>query len=1010
MKLKKRFYILIILSGLLGLFSEIHAQAPFISELKGNHPSPQLTAVFPLKSGDYLTLENFKRNQKIIHVITKFSSCHQLEWAKKTISTAYPFKGDQDFHLVTNKSGAIYLFKIYNYSSPFLKENRLQVTKLNSSGKKLWAKELDTKFSIGLENVVATPNGGCMGFSFNNSNKEILYFKINPGGQLAWGRTLIFNQNPPNWDIAQAKTYNKKVIISFENNGAYQVFFMELTTDGGFEHLSSFKKQGSGGLKVFIEDYTLAPNGDFYFLGYENSNLPIVLKTDRNFKPLWYKIYNKNSQIFQPLGGIQWRAGKGPTLFGSILDSALHFVQLTQKGAIEKNNKVKLDYKHLNYKYFNNSNDKHLSGFNRTSDSGLLIMGLPSQGNGLLSKSNPRIIKTNKQNRTSCRTRSLNGYQLKDSAKVSRISRYNPTIDTPEATFTDKSFTLRPVSKREKIICSEKLYPQAHLGADTLICAADSLTLKPRTDTSLFRYQWNTGAKTPHITVDTSGKYSLAITHKGCTSKDSINVAFRKDSREPFQKDTFTICPYDSIKLQAKNQAGFEYRWLTPATKLEGDSIWAKMEGKYQIWLKNNPRCRFLDSFYLNHYTLSQNIRLPNDTTICPYDTFQLQVPDSIDQAFNWEIPKDSGKSVIVTDTNKIKAHVKGQYKLIDPAQKCVLDTFKLNHYRLPSANAGPDTLLCHNQTYTMQGKGGIFYRWIPAKYLSSDTIPDPKAQLPHKQEYALIVKNQAGCADTSSVLLDVRPPLEVGVSQKDSLICQDEIVHLTAKGKGGKPGNHTYRWLKSNTKGKKLTFEAFKDRQTIVKLSDQCSKPAYDTTFINVNPKPVVDFTTQPADSAMVNQPVQFQNRSEKAQYFKWKFANEKISHQKNPLVNFPDSGTKQIRLTARTQMGCVDTASQKLYIDGRYKVFIPNAFSPNNDGLNDAWQIKGQGIKNVRFTIYNRWGEKIHSSELSESWDGTIRDTQQKAPVGTYLFKVAVKDLFNRNHFYSGELHLIR
>ena len=1003
MKLKKGFYILIILSGLLGFFSEIHAQAPFISELKGNHPDSRYTSIFPLDKGGFLTLETSGNLQSPI--ITKFNKCERLKWSKKSISPNSTNNSIKNVHLTTNDN-AIYLLEVYTYKEPFLKEDRLKVLKLNEKGQKLWSKELqiDSVTGMDLKGVVETSNGGIMAFLSAGyfQNAFFAYFKINPNGQMAWIKTLTFINNRI---FIQAKTQKNRVLLSFGRRNSSQNFFIALNSKGVIEKKAYFKKSGS---TLNFGDLTLSSKDNYYFLIQEisNSSETSVLKTDTNFKPVWFKTFKSNITIRFDL--IQWRAGNGPTLIGPGKDSTLHLLQLSQKGSVKRSNSINAGNKYFETDAYVNENF-FSSGLKRTRDSSLLIMGFNSVLIGGY-YGNPIIIKTNKQNRTSCRTRPLNRYQLKDSAKVSRISRYNPTIDTPEATFTDKSFTLRPVSKREKIICSEKLYPQAHLGADTLLCAADSLTLKPRTDTSLFRYQWNTGNKTPHITVDTSGKYSLAITHKGCTSKDSINVAFRKDSREPFQKDTFTICPYDSIKLQAKNPAGFEYRWLTPATKLEGDSIWANMEGKYQIWLKNNPRCRFLDSFYLNHYTLSQNIRIPNDTTICPYDTFQLQVPDSIDQAFNWEIPKDSGKSVIVTDTNKIKAHVKGQYKLIDPAQKCVLDTFKLNHYRLPSANAGPDTLLCHNQTYTMQGKGGIFYRWIPAKYLSSDTIPDPKAQLPHKQEYALIVKNQAGCADTSSVLLDVRPPLEVGVSQKDSLICQDEIVHLTAKGKGGKPGNHTYRWLKSNTKGKKLTFEAFKDRQTIVKLSDQCSKPAYDTTFINVNPKPVVDFTTQPADSAMVNQAVQFQNRSEKAQYFKWKFANEKISHQKNPLVNFPDSGTKQIRLTARTQMGCVDTASQKLYIDGRYKVFIPNAFSPNNDGLNDAWQIKGQGIKNVRFTIYNRWGEKIHSSELSESWDGTIRDTQQKAPVGTYLFKVGVKDLFNRNHFYSGELHLIR
>ncbi len=70
----------------------------------------------------------------------------------------------------------------------------------------------------------------------------------------------------------------------------------------------------------------------------------------------------------------------------------------------------------------------------------------------------------------------------------------------------------------------------------------------------------------------------------------------------------------------------------------------------------------------------------------------------------------------------------------------------------------------------------------------------------------------------------------------------------------------------------------------------------------------------------------------------------------------------------------------------------YIPTAFSPNGDGLNETFGIIGEGITEYNLQIFNRWGELVfESNDVSRQWDGTYRN--QKVQTDTYVFKVVAK-----------------
>jgi gliding motility-associated-like protein len=105
----------------------------------------------------------------------------------------------------------------------------------------------------------------------------------------------------------------------------------------------------------------------------------------------------------------------------------------------------------------------------------------------------------------------------------------------------------------------------------------------------------------------------------------------------------------------------------------------------------------------------------------------------------------------------------------------------------------------------------------------------------------------------------------------------------------------------------------------------------------------------------------------------------------------------------------GCTVSASIRISTDGTPPVFVPNAFTPNGDGVDDIWSVFGTGIKDFRGTVFNRWGEKVFESDnQSDGWDGTFRG--QRQPPGVYVYIVDLVYLNGEKVTKQGSITLIR
>jgi gliding motility-associated-like protein len=113
---------------------------------------------------------------------------------------------------------------------------------------------------------------------------------------------------------------------------------------------------------------------------------------------------------------------------------------------------------------------------------------------------------------------------------------------------------------------------------------------------------------------------------------------------------------------------------------------------------------------------------------------------------------------------------------------------------------------------------------------------------------------------------------------------------------------------------------------------------------------------------------------------------------------------------VTASNDAGCKDVDSVFIHVNPVSDIFVPSAFTPNNDGLNDIVKpFFGLKYSLAAFTIYNRWGEKIFTtSEKGKGWDGKLNGRLQSS--GSYVWSITVKNKDGKIIQKTGVVILIR
>lgn len=179
------------------------------------------------------------------------------------------------------------------------------------------------------------------------------------------------------------------------------------------------------------------------------------------------------------------------------------------------------------------------------------------------------------------------------------------------------------------------------------------------------------------------------------------------------------------------------------------------------------------------------------------------------------------------------------------------------------------------------------------------------------------------------------------------------------------------------------------------------CTTTSTLNTLITVYPVPVADFSPSPDVTTVVDGEVTFNNQTSNLNNntYIWNFAGLGGSSEVSPVYLFTNSGEYFVTLIAVSPYGCQDTAVKKVTVNPDVVLYVPNAFTPNGDGLNDEFQIflppTGVDYSTFNLTIFDRWGEVIYkSNDVFKFWNGAKNNSGEVVKQDTYVYKITFKD----------------
>ena len=210
------------------------------------------------------------------------------------------------------------------------------------------------------------------------------------------------------------------------------------------------------------------------------------------------------------------------------------------------------------------------------------------------------------------------------------------------------------------------------------------------------------------------------------------------------------------------------------------------------------------------------------------------------------------------------------------------------------------------------------------------------------------------------------------------------------------------YRWqpaagLSDTTVAAPLARPDATTRYTVFATLGPCT--VSDTVTVYVRPQPQAAFFASPA---MGQRPVHvvFSNGSTLASSYAWVFDLDSAattgSAEFAPSHTYFSPGRKRVRLIASNPIGCTDTATAWIDVLGdtsTYCLFVPNAFTPNDDAINPNWHIVHCGFTDFELQIYDRWGGMRYQAFTPDfKWDGNSNG--KPVPEGPYYFRISYTD----------------
>lgn len=469
----------------------------------------------------------------------------------------------------------------------------------------------------------------------------------------------------------------------------------------------------------------------------------------------------------------------------------------------------------------------------------------------------------------------------------------------------------------------------------------------------------------------------------------------------------------------AGGSAPYDYDWSNGPTS---SNLYNVASGWYVLTVTDFNNCYVSDSIFLDQPTQISGT-ISNNTVICPNTSLDLgvigsggtgnyqyewfpngQTTDTItefpisDQIYSCMISDNNGCSVLLTTAVTInELNPNDLTAMIESNSICALDSVGLS-----AQYTGPDTTVV------------LSWMHCPTCPTNSMIYESPVVST----SYVISATNYCGQTiyDTVSVVVNQLPVLALNPIM--GTICPGDEVEFVNNGNNS--ANWSYFWNFGD--GTASTLLQPSHEYTVpgtyyisltVTDNNGCTSNLTNGSQVVVNPQAHALFTSSSTSETTLDPTFELFNLSSNATIFLWNFGDGTGSTLTNPIHTYDEHGMFVVTLYANNTFNCPDSTFITLEVKPSYELYVPNAFTPDNDDHNQLFLTSGYGISEKDFTLYifNRWGDLIFEShDMNHGWDGSIKQDGTKAQDDVYTWVVYFRDISEIKHRREGHVSLLK
>ena len=552
-----------------------------------------------------------------------------------------------------------------------------------------------------------------------------------------------------------------------------------------------------------------------------------------------------------------------------------------------------------------------------------------------------------------------------------------------------------------------------------------------------YTYSWSSGATGQTATAIGTGTYTVTVTDsKGCHQNTTATVnnlnGVVATMGTPNQNTCAGSCTASVTVAATGGTTPYTYKWSNGATSATANGLCAQPLA-YTVTVTDNTGCSSTQTATI---TEPPALVLPAiaQRKLCIGQQTYL-VPKASggtpQYTYTWAPGNTIADSllVVVTGTNPTSYTVS-----VTDANNCPNKSTAIavpNYPALSVSVATPSVSVCPNApvSFTATGTGGddtLTYTWSTTPVAHSTTV---SFNATSAQVYTVTVNDACTTPSSSATAMVTINPVPLVHFMADSTKgCPLFCTKFVDQGSIASGSITKWTWLFGDGDSSNLQTprHCFPTPGTYsIKLKETsnlgCSADSSINNYITAFAKPTAAFTYNPSQVTTLTPLVYFINESQGATAYQWSIADTSAkkppftTNVENPTFSYAGAtGVFCDTLWVTNAAGCRDSTTLCINVGPDFVFYVPDAFSPNGDLVNDLFFPKGAGynVPTFRMSIYDRWGHLMYwTDDITKGWDGTKGGNNGgPCPQDVYNYLITVKDAYANNHSYIGHVTLMR